>query len=91
MDPDYPELPLGGWRGRIIQIQERQNTNYLVRWSRETLQNIHPVYREQCERDDVCLDQVWLVAEDLERDLGGKLSLEHPAIGRTAPREACFS
>jgi hypothetical protein len=89
MDPDYPELPLGGWHGQIIQSQERPNRTYLVRWSRETLENIHPVYRERCEADDVCFDQTWLVEGDLEPDPGGPLSLEHPMISRTHAQKTC--
>jgi hypothetical protein len=82
-------LGLGGWRGHIIQSQERPNRTYLVRWSRETLENIHPVYRERCESDDVCFDQTWLLEGDLEPDPGGLLSLEHPMISRTHAQETC--
>ncbi len=89
MDPDYPDLPLGGWRGRIIESRERPNHPYLVRWSRETLKNIHPVYRKRCEEDDVIFDQAWLLEGDLEPDPGGPLSLEHPMMIPTRTQEAC--
>jgi hypothetical protein len=77
-DPDYPDLPLGGWRGKIVQSRERPEGPYLVEWSTETLESLHPVYGQRCEEDDLCLDQAWLLEEDLEFDAGGPLSLEHP-------------
>lgn len=89
MDPEYPDLPLGGWHGRIVDIQEQPTRNYLIRWSRETLANIHPVYRKRCEEDDVCLDQTWLLEEDLEPDAGGPLLLERPVHIGACAREAC--
>jgi len=90
MDPDYPELPLGGWRGQIIESQEQPNRTYLVRWSQETLESAHPVYRERCEEDDVCFDHAWLVEGDLEPDPGGPLSLAHPMNIESHAEGACF-
>jgi len=89
MDPDYPELPLGGWRGQIIQSQERPNRTHLVRWSQETLNEIHPVYLQLCEEDDLCFDQTWLFEGELEPDPGGPLSIEHPMKIGTRTQEAC--
>ena len=66
MDPDYPELPLGGWAGEVADVQEGVAPVYLVRWSQETLANVHPVYRNRCEREDLCFDQIWLMETDLE-------------------------
>ena len=78
MDPDYPDLPLGGWTGRVADVQKGTVTNCLVRWSPETLQSVHPIYRNRCERDDFCLDRTRLLEEDLELNRGGCLSIEHP-------------
>jgi len=83
MDPNYPELPLGGWAGEIADVQPGTAANYLVRWSPDTLQHIHPIYRERCEQDDLSLDHTWLLEPDLERDRGGPLSIEHP-VGRAS-------
>ena len=66
MDPDFPDLPLGGWVGEIADVQEGRARNYLVRWSRDTLRRVHPVVRERCERDDMCFDRIWLLEGDLE-------------------------
>jgi len=89
MDPGYPDLPLGGWRGRIVECPEHPNHPYLVRWSRETLKHIHPVYRQRCDQDDVCFDQAWLMEGDLEPDPGGPLSLEHPPMISVDTQAAC--
>ena len=48
-DSDYPDLPLGGWAGTISEV--RKNRLCTIRWSRETLDAIHPVYKSRCERD----------------------------------------
>jgi hypothetical protein len=66
MDPDFPELPLGGWVGEIAEVQNGPARNYLVFWSRDTLRNIQPVVRERCEKDDMCFDRIWLLEADLE-------------------------
>jgi hypothetical protein len=88
-DPDYPDLPLGGWRGEVIQIRERPVGLCLVEWSSETIDSIHPVYGQRCEADDLCLDQAWLLEEDLEFDPGGPLSLEHPTDILSNSEKAC--
>jgi len=61
-DVDYPDIPMGGWVGRITKIEGM----CLVRWSTETLENVHPVYRKRCERDGLDEDSSWLAEEDLE-------------------------
>ncbi len=76
MDTEYPDMPLGGWAGTIIEVHRRGM--YTVHWSRETLAAIHPVYKKRCERDGMMLAGYWLADNDLEPDLGGSLSIEHP-------------
>lgn len=78
MDPDYPELPLGGWVGEVADVQRKTIVSYLVRWSGDTLKSIHPVYRDRCQRDNLCVDQIWLLEADLEPDRGEPLSIAHP-------------
>ena len=50
-DTDFPDMPLGGWAGEITELHD--DGMYTVRWSQETLDNIHPVYRNRCERDRI--------------------------------------
>ena len=46
-DPDFADIPLGGWAGKTTEVE---NSLYFIRWSQETLKNMHPVYRNRCER-----------------------------------------
>lgn len=48
-DADYPDMPLGGWTGAISQVHD--NGMYTVRWSKETLEAIHPVFKKRSEKD----------------------------------------
>ena len=75
VDAEYPDMPLGGWLGTIAEVEE---DTYLVRWSEATLQAVHPVYRERCERDGVDYGGMWFQAEELEADPGEPLSIEQP-------------
>jgi len=82
-DVEYPDMPMGGWAGTISEIHE--DGNYTVRWSRETLAAIHPVFKKRCERDGMVLEEYWLGDDDLEADAGGPLEIEHPKEIKTKP------
>jgi hypothetical protein len=62
-DVDYPDIPMGGWVGRISKTG---NGTHLVRWTVETLENVHPVYRKRCERDEADYRKYWVGEDDLE-------------------------
>jgi hypothetical protein len=80
VDADYPDLPLGGWTGTVVEVDaDEPRAVYLVRWSPETLQSTHPVYRRRCERDGCDAEEYWVWEEDLEPDPGGPLEIEQPA------------
>jgi len=57
-DVEYPDMPMGGWAGTIAEIHD--DGMYTVRWSRETLAAIHPVFKKRCERDGMALEEYWL-------------------------------
>ena len=80
---DYPDMPMGGWVGTISEIQK--NSMYMVVWSRETLDTIHPVHRKRCERDGLEPERYWLGQDDLEPDDGGPLDIEQPEAISTEP------
>ena len=82
-DTDYPDIPLGGWAGTISKVQG--NGDYDVRWSRETLANIHPVVEKRCEKDGLTLEVYGLAEDDLEPDPGGPLEMEQPTEITTKP------
>jgi hypothetical protein len=75
VDPEYPDMPLGGWLGTVAEIEEG---SYLVRWNRTTLEAAHPIYRERCERDGVDFTGMWFQEEELEGDPGEPLCIEQP-------------
>ena len=82
-DNDYPDMPLGGWAGTIAEVNN--DGIYTVRWSKETLASIHPVFKKRCEKDGLEFDQYWLGADDLEPDTGGPLEIEQPKKITTKP------
>lgn len=75
-DTDYPDMPLGGWAGTIVEAHD--DGMYTVRWNKETLASIHPVFKKRCERDGLECDRYWIGGNDLEPDRGGSLDIEPP-------------
>ena len=85
-DPSYPDLPLGGWAGTVVEIDARSSPPvYLVRWSQETLRLVHPIYERRAERDGLEFGAMWLGPDDLEPDAGGAVSVEPPTNIVTRP------
>jgi hypothetical protein len=84
-DPDYPDIPLGGWSGTITQQEESDDGRLsLVEWNDATLKQMHPVFRRRCERDGLEVERTWLSERDLEADPGGPAEVEQP--GPLVPR-----
>ncbi len=85
-DPDYPDIPLGGWAGVIVDMDDNEDKRlYRIRWSEETLAQVHPVYRRRCERDELEYELTWLREAELEPDTGTSLDLEQPTQLQPAP------
>ena len=83
-DPDYPDLPVGGWSGKIIEISE-EPMHFLVKLNQETLKYVHPVYRKRCERDGYDETAIWLPEESLELTLDERVPMEQPTSIVTKP------
>jgi hypothetical protein len=83
VDPDYSDLPLGGWAGMIVQV----DTDGLchIKLNQYTLDQIHPVYRKRCQRDGLHIEMLDMHQEDLEPDFGEGLPLEEPTNIQTKP------
>jgi hypothetical protein len=78
-DPDFPDIPLGGWSGTVKEVERAKGeTTYLVTWDRATLKGMHPIYKKRCERDGLEVESMWLGDEDLELDDGTPVSFEQP-------------
>lgn len=84
-DPDFPDIPIGGWAGKIIKVEAVNPPCYLIRWNQQTLASIPSVYRNRCERDGLDFEEMWLGDDDLEPDSGGAVILEQPTRIVTPP------
>jgi len=82
-DVDYPDMPLGGWVGTVTEVQGA-NT-FTVRWTEETMEAIHPVFKQRCEIDGLDPEEYVLSGDDLEPDTGGPLCIEQPTKITTKP------
>lgn len=77
-DFDYADMPLGGWKGTVVEVQEDPCTTCLVHWSRATLTAIPLRYRTRCEQDGIDYKEKWLDQDDLEMDGDGRPAVEQP-------------
>src|SRR5207245_6015891 len=85
-DPDFSDIPLGGWAGTIKEVDQRSAPpTYLIEWDRRTLDQMHPVYRKRCERDGLELEKMWLGEDDIEPDTGRSAVIEQPTSLVTSP------
>ncbi len=84
-DPDFPDIPFGGWAGTISEVQDDDPRSYLIALNERTLKSIHPIYHKRCERDGLEADQVWMLEEDLEPDRGEPVQIEQPTNIVTKP------
>src|SRR3954464_15356143 len=83
-DPDFPDIPLGGWAGTVEMAEQVDDQiTYEIEWDRKTLDGMHPVYKNRCERDGLDLETMWLGEEDLEADDGTPVPIEQPTQIRT--------
>ncbi len=84
-NPDFSDIPLGGWAGKITEVEAGSPPLYLIRWSQDTLRNMHPVYRKRCDRDGLDFEEMWLGEDDLEPDAGGPVIVQQPTKIITPP------
>src|SRR5262245_3435747 len=88
-DPDFPDIPLGGWAGTIKEVrQSDEEVIYLIAWDRATIRGMHPIYKKRCERDGLEMESMWLGDGDLEPDDGTRLPIEQPTQIVTKPLSA---
>ncbi len=85
-DPDFPDLPIGGWVGTVAEIEPGSSPPiYRIRWSPEILLAVHPIYRKRAERDGFEIGEMSLGADDIESDDGNPVSVERPTNIVTKP------
>lgn len=84
--PDFEYIPLGGWTGIVTEVEKADDPiTYEIEWDTRTLDGMHPVYRNRCERDGLGLEAMWLSEEDLEIDDGTPVAIEQPTQIKTPP------
>lgn len=80
----FPDIPLGGWSGSVIEIiKEQGEINYLFKLDDRTLTGIHPIYRKRCERDGLDYEIMSLRGQELELDDGTLVPIEQPTDVKT--------
>jgi Calcium binding len=85
-DPDFPDIPLGGWGGTITEIiKHKGRINCVFELDERTLASIHPIYRKRCERDGLDFEIMRLGEEEVEPDDGTPVSIELPTEIKTPP------
>ena len=62
----YPDIPLGGWVGKIKGIGWLTPIGYAVHWTKPTLAQAHALYVKRCRRDDMPPHKYWLDEDQLE-------------------------
>ena len=62
----YPDIPLGGWVGKIKRIGWLTPIGYAIHWSKPTLDQAHSVFFKRCQRDEMKPYKYWLDEDQLE-------------------------
>ena len=77
---DYPDFPLGGWTGTIVEIQQDDTSPHcLVKFDVRTLAQVNPIYHKRCVRDGYLATHFNFREEDLEPGTGEPTVIEQPA------------
>ena len=84
IDPDFPDIPLGGWTGTVTEIIEHEGQiNCVFKLDDRTPESIHPIYRKRCEQDGLDFETMGLGETDLEPDDGTPVAIEQPTQIKT--------
>src|SRR4051794_15272903 len=78
-DPDFPDMPLGGWTGTVTEIIEHEGqVNCVFELDERTLASLHPIFRRRSEIDGLDFGFMGLGQEDIEPDDGTPRPIEQP-------------
>lgn len=79
IDPDFPDMPLGGWTGTITEIIEQEDQiNCVFELDERTLASIHPIYEQRCEIDGLDYRFMGLGQDEIEPVDGTPVPIEQP-------------
>jgi len=85
-DPDFPDIPLGGWLGTVTARNAfYPEYTYDIKWTAETLANMPEIVRKRSERDGLDLERMTLSESVLEIYQGQPVCLEQPTHIITKP------
>jgi hypothetical protein len=85
-DPDFPDIPLGGWSGTVAAVDRKSAPmRFLVEWNQRTLGQMHPTYRTRCARAGLSVGDMWLDEASLQCDTGEFVAIEQPTAMVTRP------
>jgi hypothetical protein len=82
-DPDFADLPLGGWAGTITELGEEGLCT--IKLNQYTLDHIDPIYIRRCDREGLDIGELEMHQMELDPDLGEGLPLEEPTNIQTKP------
>lgn len=78
-DPDFPDMPLGGWAGTITEVIENEGQIHcFFELDERTLASLHPINKQRCEIDGLDYEVMGLGEEELEPDDGVPAPIEPP-------------
>lgn len=78
-DPDFPDMPLGGWSGAVTEVIEHEGqVNCVFRLDGRTLASLHPVFVRRSEIEGLDHEFMGLGQEDFESDDGVPVPIEQP-------------
>ena len=78
-DPDFPDMPLGGWAGTVTEVIEHEGqVNCVFRLDDRTLASLHPVFVRRSEIDGLDDEFMGLGQEEFESDDGVSVPIEQP-------------
>src|SRR4051794_36673187 len=78
-DPDFPDMPLGGWSGTVTEIIEHEGRgNCVFKLDQRTLASLHPIFERRSEIDGLDHEFMGLGQEDIELDDGVPVPIEQP-------------
>src|SRR4051812_7602084 len=82
-DPDWPDVPLGGWAGKVESVTESAEEEHpgfvvMIVWNRATLKQMPEVCRARSERDGLDHERMSLSEDEVQPDDGSPVVLEQP-------------
>ena len=63
--PDWEEISIGGWQGRVTQVNEEGGVVIAIKWDSVTLRSVPDHYIEQSEREGFGWDEMYLRPGDV--------------------------